>query len=68
MKNLRDPRAAPVVVRLSGDRARRLADRLLAPRAPGDRLWEEVGALGRGHRIAHDWDPATGRLTLAMQG
>jgi hypothetical protein len=64
----RDHRDGPVVVHLSGDRARHLAERLFAPRAPADRLWDELATLGEGARVAHDWDPATGRLTFAVQG
>jgi hypothetical protein len=58
----------PIVIDLSGERAHRLAERLLAPLpdAATERLLEEIAALtGPGHRIAHDWDPATGRLTIA---
>lgn len=58
------------VMNLSGLRARRLAERLRAPRpdAVAERLWEEIVDLaGPANRVAHDWDPATGRLTLAAR-
>ncbi len=61
----RDTREGPLLIDLTGDRARVLAERLLA--APADRLWDELAALGQGRRVAHDWDPATGRLTLAVR-
>jgi hypothetical protein len=67
----RDLREGPVVISLSGERAQRLADRLLAPRLDpaADHLWEEIAGLaGPAHRLSHDWDPATGRLTLAASG
>ena len=60
-------REGPIVINLTGERAHRLAERLLAPRpSPAtERLWEELAALGgRASRVAHDWDPATGRLTI----
>ena len=60
-------RQGPIVINLTGERAHRLAERLLAPRPSpaADRLWEEIAALGgRAQRVAHDWDPATGRLTI----
>ncbi|EPX83086.1 hypothetical protein ruthe_02703 [Rubellimicrobium thermophilum DSM 16684] len=41
-------RDGPVLVRLSGETARHLAERLLAPRAPAERLWQEIPALGAG--------------------
>lgn len=61
-------RQGPVVLNLSGERARRLAGRLLASDADPatDRLLADLAALvGGGSRVAHDWDPATGRLVLA---
>ena len=64
----RDFREGPVLIALSGERAQRLADRLLAPRPDpmADRLWDELAGLaGSAHRLSHDWDPATGRLTIA---
>jgi hypothetical protein len=60
-------REGPIVINLTGERAERLAERLLAPRPSpaADRLWEEIAALGgRASRMAHDWDPVTGRLTI----
>lgn len=60
-------RDGPVLVRLSGEAARHLAERLLAPRAPAERLWQEIPALGAGDRVAHDWNPATGHLTFALR-
>jgi hypothetical protein len=63
----RDHREGPITVQLSGDRARRLAERLLAPDA--DPAWDELATLaGPASRVSHDWDPATGRLTLAALG
>jgi hypothetical protein len=53
-----------------GLRARRLVERLLAPRpdAVAERLWDETANLaGLASRVAYDWDPATGRLTIAAQ-
>ena len=64
----RDLREGPVIIALSGERAHRLADRLLAPRPDpmADRLWEEIAGLaGRAHHVIHDWDPETGRLTIS---
>lgn len=64
----RDFREGPVVIDLSGERAHRLAERLLAPCADpsAERLLEEIaGLVGPTQRIAHDWDPATGRLVIA---
>lgn len=57
---------SPVVISLTGERAERLAQRLLAPGSDAaEPLWEELAALGsRGSRLAHDWDPTTGRLTF----
>ena len=63
----RDHREGPIVINLTGERARHLAERLLSPRpgAAADRLWAEIAAMGgQGARVTHDWDPATGRLTL----
>lgn len=68
------PRAhpeGPIVINLSGERAERLAHRLLAPRPDraAERLWEEIAGLaGPASRVAHDWDPATGRLVIAAGG
>ena len=56
------------VINLSGLRARRLAECLLAPRPDtvAERLWDKIADLaGPASRVAHDWDPATGRLTIA---
>ena len=67
----RDHREGPIVINLTGERAHRLAERLLAPRPSpsADRLWEEIAALGgQAQRVAHDWDPATGRLTIVAGG
>ncbi|HVG48126.1 MAG TPA: hypothetical protein VM899_08330 [Rubellimicrobium sp.] len=67
----RDRREGPIVIHLTGQRAHLLAERLLAPDpSPAtDRLWDEIAALGgRASRVGHDWDPATGRLTLMAQG
>lgn len=64
----RDVREVPIVVNLSGERARKLAHRLLAPGADPatERLLGELAQLtGGGTRVAHDWDPQTGRLVLA---
>jgi hypothetical protein len=64
----RSRREDPVIVSLSGERAHRLAERLLAPRPDpaAERLLEEIAGLaGASHRIAHDWDPSTGRLVIA---
>lgn len=61
-------REGPIVINLSGLRARRLAERLLAPRPDmaAERLWDEIADLaGPASRVAHDWDPATGQLTIA---
>ncbi len=60
----RDLREGPVVINLTGERAARLADRLLGPcpDPSAERLLEELA--GPAQRLAHDWDPATGRLTL----
>ena len=60
--------ARPVVIDLSGERAQRLAERLLAPAldAAAERLLADLAALvGEAARVAHDWDPATGRLVIA---
>ena len=68
---LHAPREGPIVINLTGERAERLAERLLAPRPSpaADRLWEEIAALGgRASRVVHDWDPATGRLTIVAGG
>jgi hypothetical protein len=67
----RDLCEGPVVFDLSGERAQRLAERLLAPRPDpsAERLLEEIASLaGPAQRIAHDWDPATGRLVIAAGG
>lgn len=67
----RASREGPIVINLTGERAERLAERLLVgrPNAASDRLWEEIAALGgRASRVAHDWDPATGRLTIVAGG
>jgi hypothetical protein len=64
-------RQGPIVINLTGERAHRLAERLLAPSpSPAtDRLLEEISALGgRVSRVTHDWDPATGRLTIVAGG
>lgn len=64
----RDRREGPIVVNLSGERARALARRLMSPGSDPatERLLGELAALtGGGTRVAHDWDPQTGRLTLA---
>jgi hypothetical protein len=64
----RELREGPIVVNLSGERARVLAQRLLAPGSDPatERLLVELATLtGGGTRVAHDWDPQTGRLTLA---
>ncbi len=64
----RDFQEDQVVIALSGERAQRLADRLLAPRPDpmAERLWDEISGLaGPAQRLAHDWDPATGRLTIS---
>lgn len=61
-------REGPIVVKLSGERAERLARRLLSPRPDpaAERLWDEIAGLaGPTSRVAHDWDPATGRLVIA---
>lgn len=66
----RDFREGPITISLSGERARRLAETILAPAADGaaDRLWDEIAGLaGPAHRVSHDWDPATGRLTIAAR-
>jgi hypothetical protein len=45
-----------------------LAERLLAPvpDPAAERLLAEIAGLTEAsHRIAHDWDPATGRLVIA---
>jgi hypothetical protein len=61
----RDFRESPVVIDLSGERAHRLAERLLAPR-PDDAAERLLEALaGPAQRVAHDWDPVTGRLVIA---
>ena len=60
-------RTGPIVIDLSGERAQRLAERLLTPRlGPAtDRLLDEIARLGgRVGRLTHDWDPTTGRLTV----
>ncbi len=60
-------REGPIIINLMGERAHRLAERLLEPypSPAAERLWEEIAALGgRSQRMAHDWDPATGRLTI----
>ena len=60
-------RTGPIVIDLSGERAHRLAERLIAPRpSPAtERLLEDIARLGgRVGRLTHDWDPSTGRLTL----
>ena len=60
----------PVVVNLTGATAARLAATLLADRPDGapERLWDAVAPhAGAASRIAHDWDPATGRLTIAAR-
>lgn len=58
-------RTGPIVIDLSGERAHRLAERLLAPRPATERLLEDIARLGgRVGRLTHDWDPSTGRLTL----
>lgn len=67
----RDLRESPIVIDLTGELAHMLAERLLAPRPSpaADRLWEEIATLGgRTSRVAHDWDPATGRLTIVAGG
>ena len=64
----RDFSEGPVVIALSGERAQRLADRLLAPRPDpmAERLWDDLSDLaGHPHRLSHDWDPDTGRLTIS---
>ncbi|EYD72949.1 hypothetical protein Rumeso_04825 [Rubellimicrobium mesophilum DSM 19309] len=64
-------REGPLVIALTGERAHRLAEGLLAPRPSpaAQRLWEEIAALGgRGRRLSHDWDPAVGRLTIVAEG
>jgi hypothetical protein len=63
----RTHRTGPIVIDLSGERAHRLAERLLAsPPGPAtERLLEDIARLGgRVGRLTHDWDPSTGRLTL----
>jgi hypothetical protein len=66
---IRDPRH--LILTLSGEPARSLADRLLAGGAEHlDEVWAEtfvaLGApTGGASRVGHDWDPATGRLTVA---
>jgi hypothetical protein len=67
----RDIREGPITISLTGERAQRLADRLLAPRLDpvADQLWEQIaGIAGPACRLSHDWDPATGRLTIAACG
>ena len=64
----RDLREGQIVIALSGERAQRLAGRLLAPRPDpmADRLWDELAGLaGSAHRLSHDWDPEAGRLTIS---
>jgi hypothetical protein len=64
-------RQGPIVINLTGERAHRLAERLLAthPSPAAERLWEEIAALGgRASRVSHDWDPATGLLTIVAGG
>ena len=66
----RDHRDGPITIRLSGERAERLAHRLLAPQPASatDALLAEIAALGgHGARVSHDWDPATRHLTLIAQ-
>lgn len=59
----------PILIDVTGERAHRLAERLLAPRAPSDRLWRDIAALGgRVRRVDRDWDPVAGRLTLVTGG
>lgn len=61
----RDLREGPIVINLTGERAARLAERLFGPNPDpaADRLLEELAGPAR--RLSHDWDPATGRLTLS---
>lgn len=61
----RDTREGPLSICLTGERAARLADRLFGPDPDpaAERLIEELAGPAR--RLAHDWDPATGRLTLS---
>lgn len=64
--NARGPRA----VSLAGPPASRLARHLLdaAPEGGLEAVWEELARhAGRAPRVAHDWDPATGRLTLTAR-
>lgn len=59
---------APVTVTLTGERARHLAERLLGSAAAppwADGGAPDLSALAPAARVAHDWDPATGRLVLA---
>lgn len=64
-----DRREVPIVIDVTGERARHLAERLLKPRAPADRLWRDIAALGGpARRVDHDWDPVAGRLTLVAGG
>ena len=57
--------AGHLILDLRGAPARALARRLLAPKGL-DEAWAGIDALlGAATRVAHDWDPATGRLTVA---
>ena len=66
---IRDPQY--MILTLSGDPARSLAERLLAEGAEHlDEVWADIldrsGASNVGaSRLGHDWDPVTGRLTVA---
>ena len=54
-----------LILDLAGPRARALAERLLAPEGL-DEAWAGIDdTLGAATRVGHDWDPGTGRLTLA---
>ena len=60
-------REGETIVNLTGPRAARLAASLLAPKDGLDPAWAEIAAhSGRAAtRVAHDWDPAARRLTIA---
>lgn len=57
---------ARLTLSLEGRAARDLAERLLGPQEDVERAFARLAPLaGRTGRIAHDWDPASGRLTVA---
>ena len=66
---IRDPHH--MILTLTGEPARTLAERLLADGSEElDEAWADIldrsGASNVGaSRLGHDWDPTTGRLTVA---